>query len=267
MAGLFENKPPYGPLPIVRARDHVRPFDVYRQTFDPQLLAHPLVAVVVSDFGLSDQATEGVLQFLPDGVSVVLSNLAAQPAALAQKAYDKGFEIWMDLAVEPVNYPSDDPGANALFSNASIDQNQEALLKQLGAFTGYAGVFVAHDSPYLSNDQDGDFLSRALFDRGVGMVVHADKVDPIFAETARKQKAPFFQGAMIAVDDSSHAVSAMMQAETAARKNGYSILIVPPQKGVRLMLEGWMKSLQDKGIALAPLSVVAERGLTLMTER
>lgn len=265
--GMTEDKPPYGALPVMRAGDQARPFDVYRVPFAKENLDKPLISVVVMDFGLSQTATSTVLQSMPVGTAVVLNRTARGAQDVAAQAHKAGFEIWADLAVEPMNYPADDPGANALFSNASIEQNQDALYRQLAAFMGYAGVFVSSSSPYLKNNQDADFLSRALFSRGLGVMANTDQVDNAFVKNAASSRAPFFAGAMIRVDEPSDAVRQMKVAQAQALKNGYSILVIPPSKGVGLMVQGWIKGLADQGIAMAPLSVIAERGLILMAGR
>lgn len=262
--GMTEDIPPYGALPIIRTGDHLRPFDVYRAPFAKENLDKPLIAVVVMDFGLSKTSTSTVLESMPPGTAVVLNRTARGGQDIAAQAHQAGFEIWADLGVEPMNYPADDPGANALFSNASIEQNQDALYRQLSAFTGYAGVFVSSPSPYLKNNQDADFLSRALFARGLGLMVNTDQVDGALTKNAASARAPFYYGAMVRVDEPSNAVRQMKAAQGQAQKNGYSILLIPPSKGVGLMVQGWMKGLTDQGIVMAPLSVIAERGLTLM---
>jgi hypothetical protein len=264
--GMTE-KGPFGLLPIVRAADKARPFDVYRHPFPAGDLTKSLLALVVVDVGLSDKLSNAFLQSMPAGINVVISRQAKTPQEWVSRVRAAGGEVWADLGVEPQRYPVDDPGAHALFSNASIDQNQQALLRQLSMFGGYVGVFARGASPYFTNNQDAEFLSNAVYSRGLGFVMNTVLADPVFKKNAAKEKAAFYQGAMLQLDEPVLADRFIKVAENQARAQGYSILIVSPPMASHPKIKKWVAGLSDRGVALAPLSVIAERGLTLMPGR
>lgn len=266
-SGMVEDKPPYGQLPIIRAADKMRPFDVYRQPFSTEQLKKPLVALVVLDMGLSEKSSNEFLKSMPKGTSMVISRTARGPQEFVDRARAAGFEVWADLAVEPPQYPANDPGAYALFSNASIDQNLDALYRQLSSFGGYAGVFASSSSPYFLNNQDAEFLSHALFERGLSLAINAPRVDETFLKNAADQKSPFYQGAMLRLEEPVLSERFIKVAETQAHTQGYSILVITPNSAIRKAIVAWANGLSEKGIVIAPLSVITERGINLMAGR
>jgi polysaccharide deacetylase 2 family uncharacterized protein YibQ len=266
VAGLTEDKPPYGHLPIIRESDNLRPFDAYRQPFASDQLAKPLIAVVMLDYGLSDNASGSILGVMPPEVNLVLSTAAQGTTEWAQKAFDHGHEMWLDLAVETPDYPLSDPGANALLSSAPVERNQAALFTQLGHAVGYAGVFGSYPSPYYTTGADADFISGNIYARGLGLILNTNRADMLMRREADRQKAPFYAGNMVMIDrilDDSAMMAAFTQVEQQARKRGFAFALFHPTPYARKSVLNWMSTLKTKGLAMAPLSVLAERGADL----
>lgn len=263
LAGLTEHNDKYGDLPIIRVTDKLRPFDAYRQTFPADNLDKPLVAVVMLDYGLSTKDSSSVLGVLPNGINLVLSTAASNTKNWAQQAYDHGHEVWLELAVEPEDYPLSDPGAHALLTSASIEQNQSALMSQLGAAVGYAGIFAVEPSPYFTSGADADFVSGGVFARGLGLIVNSAHADPVIKNAAIETKTPFYIGNMITATDPDQYQDNFKQAEATAKEKGFSIILFHPLPKTQKAILDWVGNLKAAGFALAPLSVLAERGADL----
>ena len=58
---------------------------------------------------------------------------------MAQRA---GHEIFLDIPMEPVGYPVNDPGPLTLLTSLGAVGNLSRLEKALGRTEGYAGVMV-----------------------------------------------------------------------------------------------------------------------------
>ncbi len=263
LPGLTEQHAKYGDLPIIRKSDHLRPFDAYRHPFAKDNLSKPLIAVVMMDYGLSEQGSDGILGVLPSGVNLLLSTAARDTRAWVQKAYDHGHEVWLQLALEPPDYPASDPGAHALMTAGSIESNQDALLAQLGHAVGYAGVFSPLPSPYFLSGADADFAANAMFDRGLGLMINASTTSPIVRNAALDSKAPFYMGDMIVAADPRLYPDAFAKAEAQAQKNGFAIIVFSPLPFAQKKMLDWTGQLTARGFSLAPLSIISERGKDL----
>lgn len=263
MPGLTAHDEKYGELPVVRKEDGLRPFDAYRHPFAAAQLKKPLVAIVMMDYGLSAQASKSILGVLPSGVNLLLSPAADKPNEWVQQAYDHGHEVWLQLAVEPDNYPLSDPGANALLTAASVEKNQASMLHQLGHAVGYVGAFSPTPSPYFASGGDADFAANAIFSRGLGLMVNSPASAAIVRNAALEAKAPFYMAQMITVDGPDDYLDAFHAAEVRAQEKGFAIILFYPLSFAQKKVIDWTGDLQAKGYALTPLSVIAERGKDL----
>jgi uncharacterized protein len=266
LPGLTEHDAAYGELPIIRAKDKLAPFDAYRQPFPADKLDHPLIAVVMFDYGLSKRASGSILGVMPPEVNVALSPAARDAQKWAQDAFDHGHEIWLELSTEPPNYPQSDTGANTLLTNAPVEDNRKNLFTQLGAVAGYAGVINAGDSPYFRSGPDADFMAGALYERGLGLVVGTAQTAPTLRSQAKNENRPFYAGDLIWLDRSSNAddiQAALTRVEDRAKSNGFAIAAFRPTKAGRTTVVAWLATLKQKGLLLAPLSIIAEKGAAL----
>lgn len=264
--GLTEHDIVFGDLPIIRKSDNLRPFDAYRQPFAADQLTRPLIAVAMLDYGLSAQASGSILGVMPPEVNVILSSAARDDTNWSQQAFDHGHELWLELAVEPADYPASDPGKNGLLTAASIEKNLANIKTQLGQAVGYAGVFARDGSPFFTTGADADFLSGAIFSRGLGMMLNTTHVDNVIRSEATREKAPYYAGNMIMLDDIKTADALAAQtsaAENMATNKGFAIVLFHPTRFSQQSVLSWLSTLRGKGYALAPLSVIAERGVEL----
>jgi polysaccharide deacetylase 2 family uncharacterized protein YibQ len=260
---LVVNTPPYGPIPTV-TKDGRRPFDAYRHTVSPDVLKKPLIAVAVLDFGLSVKQSESALAALPTDVSFVLSPTPDNAADWARMATKHGHEIWAELLVEPDGYPANDPGPHALMTASSIEQNHDALMAQLGRSVGYVGFIAPRFGPYFKSSADFGAITNNILSRGLGMMINGDDTPGRLSDDVRKSNPPYFWGAMFSVTTPNQAADILTRAEQAAADHGFAVVTFTPLPGTTKAVQNWLAQVQQKGFALAPLSVIAERGIDLM---
>lgn len=266
--GLTEEVPPYGRIPIIDPKDQTRPFDAYRRPFDEKLLNRPLIALVLLDYGLSKITSQRMLDTAPADVSLALAPAASDANTWASMAHNKGHELWLNMVVEPIDYPQSDPGASALLTASSVEQNESALLTQLARVDGwYTGLLAPNPSPYFKSGADADFVAARVFARGLGLVANEPQANPILLREAQKQKAAFYAGRMFTLDRSGDPTLMLRGAERLASEQGFAIVLVPSTPAVRKAALEWAGTLSGRGMALAPLSVIAARGPQLMGAR
>ena len=102
-----------------RWREHARPFDGAD--------TRPLVAVVVGGLGLLAESTESAINDLPGGVTLSFLPYGRNVDHWVQLARKAGHEVLLDLPMEPMNYPVDDPGPKALLTALPAEDNAERL--------------------------------------------------------------------------------------------------------------------------------------------
>jgi polysaccharide deacetylase 2 family uncharacterized protein YibQ len=252
-ASLTEDGP-YGPLPRI-ARDGRRPFLAYALPFnfeDPR----PKVAIMVLGLGLQAESIEAALR-LPGKVSLHFTPYAADLAALFERARRAGHEVLLDLPMEPLDARASDPGPQALRTENSSAENLKRLSWVLARAPGY--VAVAGGGARFAASPAALPVLDVLAQRGLAMI---ELGSGELATGARAVGLPYASVATaIDADPSSLAIDhalAALEAEALRRGSALGVVEGYPVSLERLRL--WAATLEDKGLALAPVSaLVIER--------
>jgi polysaccharide deacetylase 2 family uncharacterized protein YibQ len=245
-----------GPLPRV-SPDGRKPWQTYARPFDPGD-RRPRVAIIVSGLGLSGAATEAAIQRLPGPVTLAFAPYSKglpQWIALARAA---GHEVLLDLPMEPVNFPANDPGPHTLLTSLTADQNRERLHWLLGRVTGYVGVVNRMGSRFTTSATHVRPVLKELEKRGLLFVDSRSSLRSIAAQMAREVGLPravnnrFIDGeaSRDAIDSRLHEI------ERIAKASGYAVGIGAPFPVTIDRLVRWAKTLESKKLVLAPISAL-----------
>jgi polysaccharide deacetylase 2 family uncharacterized protein YibQ len=133
----------YGPLPKV-ATDGRRPIDVYarpsKYAAKVEPGAPPRIAVLINGLGLSDEATAEAIKGLPAPVSVAYGAYGRNIQDWVETARGAGHEVLLQIPLEPLDYPTNDPGPHTLLTTLPPEENLKRLQWLMSRFTGYVGV-------------------------------------------------------------------------------------------------------------------------------
>lgn len=246
-----------GVLPMIRAKDGLTPFEAYRR---PAAIAEgPKIAVAVLDVGLSAESSAAAIRDLPPEISLVFSPYGDALDSLQEKARSSGHELWLSLPLESSAVPSPDPGAQAIYLNASMERNGERLLWTLGRAIGYAGVAAITPSPVMASKSQAPQLLGDVFSRGLGLADLSEKPAKMAMNEAGKAGAPYVGGGYTvdSAPDRESIREKLGKAADRALKNKSAVVVVHPYPASLVEVRKWAGALKDKGIALVPLSALA----------
>ena len=248
---------PLGPLPRIGS-DGLEPWRVYARPFDATDL-RPRVAVVLSGLGLSNAATEAAIQGLPGGVTLAFQPYSDGLQRWIGLARAAGHETLLNLPMEPQDYPQSDPGPQALFTSLSAAQNVQRLEWALSRVTGYVGVMNHMGSQFLSKPEAVEPVMQQL--RGRGLLFLDDGVlqASVGAAVATNQGVPHAIGDRFVDNEEISRVAIdrqLAEVERIALEIGAAVAVAQPYPVTLERLRVWLLSLEDKGIALAPVSAV-----------
>lgn len=249
-----------GVLPMIRATDGLTPFEAYRRP--AAAVDGPKIALAVLDIGLSAEASDSAIKALPPEASLVFSPYGDALDSLQEKARSTGHELWLSLPLESSAVPSPDPGAQAIYLNASMERNTERLRWTLGRAIGYAGVAAITPSPVMASKSQAPRLLDDVFSRGLGLADLSDKPAKMAMNEAEKSGAPYVGGAY-AIDSAPDRESIREKLEKLADKalkDKSAIVVIHPYPASLAEVRTWAESLKDKGISLVPLSALASPG-------
>jgi len=245
-----------GPLPRI-AQDGRKPWQVYARPF-PATDKRPRIAIVMSDLGLSGVTTGNALAKLPPGITLAFLPYAERLDDWVERARTKGHEVMLSVPMEPLNYPRDDPGPNALLTMLGPDRNIERLEWSLGKAVGYVGITSTTGSKFTANPAAMQPVIDVLKARGLLLVDSRVNPKSVAGPLANLAGVPRALGDRVIDRDLSRGAidDQLRELEELAKTNGAAVGFASPYPTTIERLNLWLTSLADRGIALAPASAV-----------
>ena len=245
-----------GPLPNI-AEDGRKPWQVYARPF-PAADKRPRVAIIMADMGISGVTTGAALAKLPPGVTLAFVPYAERLDNWVERARTKGHEVMLAVPMEPLNYPRDDPGPNALLTMLGTDRNLERLEWSLGKVVGYVGITSTTGSKFTGNQAAVQPMIDALKARGLLFVDARANPKSVAGPLATLAGVPrALADRTIDRDLSRGAIDDQLrELEGLAKANGAAVGMASPYPTTIERIALWMTALADRGIALAPVSAV-----------
>ncbi len=111
-----------------------------------------MIAIICHGLGESKTATSGAIK-LPEAVALSFSPYAKDTASWAAAARVAGHEVFVDLPLEPANYPASDPGPYGLMAGKGPAENTTRLQWLMSRFPAYVGFTVPQNEVFSSNDE------------------------------------------------------------------------------------------------------------------
>lgn len=231
----------------------IRALDVYARSEEPG--TGPRIAVVITGLGVGQAATAGATARLPAAVSLAFLPYGSEAERAAARARDAGHEIFLQLPMEPFDYPDSDPGPQTLLTALKGPENADRLAWALARFPGYVGVANFMGSKLMA-DAAFEPILREIGARGLGFLDDGTAPKPA-AAPANKSRTPIAR-AEIVLDATPRADAidaALAQAEARARADGF---VLVSASGTMLSVDRiarWAKDLEAHGLRLVPASV------------
>ncbi|CAO3442205.1 Possible divergent polysaccharide deacetylase [Azospirillum argentinense] len=246
-----------GPLPRI-AEDGRKPWQVYARPF-PAADRRPRIAIVLAEMGISGVTTGNALQKLPPTITLAFVPYAERLDNWVERARGKGHEVMLSIPMEPQDYPRNDPGPNALLSMLPPERNMERLEWSLGKAVGYVGITSTTGSKFTANPDAVNPVIAAMKARGL-MVLDARANPRSVAGTLAGQAGVprAFADRVIDRDLSRGAIDDQLaELEAIAKANGAAVGIGAPYPSTIERINLWLTGLADRGIAIVPVSAVA----------
>ncbi len=245
-----------GLLPVI-GKDGRQPWRVYSRPFNA-LEKRPRVAIVMIGLGVSFNATESAVAELPGEVTLAFSEKLNEWIDAARGA---GHEVLINVPMEPRGYPRNDPGPFGLMTGLRPDENKRRLDWILSRMTGYVGVTNLLGDRFAGNKVAVQPVLRELARRGLMFV---DTVEPNISTVpsiAPGIKLPLAVSSKVVDQVASRAniEQELSVVERIAKTQGNAVVIARPYPVTVRLLKRWAAGLGEKGLALAPISAVANR--------
>lgn len=258
MAGIdpkLLEKSRYGMIPV--AAGDLKPFNVYAADSDRAKAAKmPVVAILIGGLGVGAAKTTDAIMRLPPAVTLAFTPYGSDPGKLAERARVQRHEIFLQIPMEPYDFPDNDPGPQTLLTSLSPDQNMDRLYWHLSRMQGYAGLANFMGARFIATEPAMQPIIREAARRGLGFFDDGASPRSIAPQAAATAAMPFGKGdiAIDVVPTPAEIDRALSKLESAARERGVAIGTASALPVSIERIGAWTRTLSDRGILLVPLT-------------
>ena len=247
VAGLFQTTS-NGPLPNI-GPNGMAPASAYARPFRSD--GRPMVALIVGGLGLNPATTKQAIDQLPPAVTLSFVPYTANLQTWVDLARAAGHEVMVEVPMQPVNYPDNDPGPQTLLANARNDDLTAHMLWALSRCTGYFAVSNYQGAAFFKDRSGFTTFLSTLKARGIGFI------DDGQARDVQGAWARATADRIVDNQINAQAIQAQLSGlEATAKTRGQALgsgMAFPVTLAVALK---WTGSLDGKGIQLAPASAM-----------
>ena len=248
-----------GVLPVI-ASDGRLPWIEYSRNFK-RSDRKPRIAIIISNLGLSSTYTATALKMMSKNVTLSFSHIAPKLKKWVREARQNGFEVLIDLPMEPIEFPQNDPGRDTLLTTLSEVENLNRIEHIMSQAGGFAGLLATHGSKFTLSSEVLLPILKSIKARGLLYVDSRSTSRSVGPELSSSIQLPrAFNNIFIDKNPSARNINTKLkELEIIAKKTKFAVAIAQPLPITLELLNNWIKGLKAKGIALAPVSAIADK--------
>ena len=219
----------------------------------------PLIAIVVGGLGISASGTTDAFAKLPAAVTFALTPYGSDLEKLAARARASQHEVLLQVPMEPIDYPDNDPGPQTLLTSLTPEQNVDRLHWLMSRFQGYVGLINYMGARFTASEQGLAQVLRDASRRGLIYVDDGSSSRSVASQLAGTSNVPFAR-IDIVLDTIPTPVEidrALARLEMKARDSGLALGFATAQPATIVRIADWAKKVEARGIFLVPITMVA----------
>ena len=216
------------------------------------------IALVIRGLGVDPGLTERALAQMPQQVAMGFVPYGDDLKTWTRRAQADRHDILIQIPLEPDNYPETNPGPHTLLTSLSIDENLAHLDWLLDRFNGVTGVTNYLGGKFASSPGAFAPMLMELKARDLLYLGDGQAANTASQELARQISLAFsVVDTMIDRNKEPEAIrQKLSELEARARETGAAVAIGHAHAATLSALEEWIGTLNDKGLALVPVTEV-----------
>lgn len=248
---------PLGPLPVIAA-DGRAPMTAYAQAVKTDD-KRPRIAVVLGGLNVSAGNTKLALARLPAPVTLGFVPFGFDAQSTVDLAREAGHEVLLEVPMEPFDFPESDPGAHALMTAASGDENIRRLSWSLSRFTGYVGLTNLLGARFMSEQAPLEPVLKETARRGLIFVDNGASKSSLALTAARHAGTTIATGSLVLdeVQTKDGLDKKLAELEAEARRSGFAIGMASAFPVSIARVAEWAESVETRGFQLVPITALA----------
>jgi hypothetical protein len=246
-----------GPLPAI-SPDGRESWRVYARPFDKSD-ERPRIAIVLTGLGINKRTTQTAVQGLPGQVTLAFVPYADSLPGWVAQARAAGHEVMLAVPMEPIDFPQEDPGPQALLLSLTPGDNLKRLEWALSRANGYIGITNFLGSNFTKSRKQMRALMHSLKARGLMFLDSYSAPASVASDLASELGVPWANNEVF-IDDktSGMAIDARLaKLERIAYEEGRAIAIGNGYPVTIERLARWASKIEQRGFVLVPISAMA----------
>jgi polysaccharide deacetylase 2 family uncharacterized protein YibQ len=249
----------FGPIPR-RSGSGTTPFAAYAR---PSVSAaavrgKPRIAIIVTGLGINLSGTLEAIGRLPDTVTLAFAPYGKDFGRTVGGARAEGHEVFLEVPLEPFDYPDNDPGPDTLLTGQAPRDNMQKLYRVMGKFGGYVGLINNMGARFTASAADFGPVMEELAMRGLGYLDDGSSNRSLAPQLAAANRVPFRRADAMLDGNPTRAsiLGRLTELEDLARQNGSAMgLVAALPVSVETVAE-WAAGLEERGVTIVPASAL-----------
>jgi len=242
-----------------RSTDGLRAMDVYsRAPYTTGNFGVARVVIVIGGLGISQTSTKAAIDQLPGEITLAFAPYGNSLSRWMQQARKGGHELLLQLPMEPLDYPDNNPGPHTLRASADLAENIANLHWSMSRITNYVGVTNYLGNQLLSQPAGLSPIFAELSKRGLLFLDDGTVKNSMSEGVALKELLPFTKAHMVLDDTRSRqAISEnLRKLAEQAKRTGLAIGVGNAFPDTVDLVSQFAKQAKQNGIELTPVSAV-----------
>lgn len=252
-----------GTLPKI-GEDGARAASVYARPLPPQAQAAPArIAILIGGLGISSSTTSDAIARLPGEISLAFAPYGSDVDKQVQRARSDGHEVFLQVPMEPFDFPDNDPGPHTLLTSLPGADNLERLRWVMSRFVGYVGIVNFMGARFMANEATLAPMLREVAERGLMIIDDGSSGRSLMLPTAAGFRAPSLRADIVLdLNPRADAIDReLARLEAQAKEKGFAMASASALPLTVERIGRWARTLEQRGIRLVPVSAgAAARG-------
>lgn len=244
-----------------KSADGLRAMDVYSRQPDTEgNFGVARVVIVIGGLGISQTSTQRAIESLPPGVTLAFAPYGNSLTRWMQQARKAGHELLLQVPMEPIGYPNNNPGRHTLRSDVDLQENLANLHWAMSRITNYVGITNYLGGRLMSEPAALSPIFSEIADRGLLFFDDGSVKNSVAKGVSLKALLPYARGELM-LDNvrSRSSIGEKLDALAAqAKRTGLAIGVGNAFPDTIAMVSEFARRARENGIEITPLSAVVK---------
>ncbi len=242
-----------------RSKDGLRAMDVYSRQADTEgNFGVARVVLVIGGMGISQTSTHQAVQNLPPSVTLAFAPYGNSLKRWMQDSRKKGHELLLQIPMEPIDYPQNNPGPHTLKANANLQENIANLHWSMSRISNYVGVMNYLGNNLLTQPASLAPIFAEFSKRGLLFFEDGTVKNSVGAGVAIKELLPYAKGHILLDNVRSRAAigEKLIKLAEQAKRTGLAIGVGNAFPDTIDLVAQFAQQAKQNGIEITPISAI-----------